>query len=373
METIPQSEFRHPHYDALIVGAGPSGNMAALLLARAGWRVLLIERKKFPRAKVCGDCINPKATEFWRRHGLSEAFDALPQARPPAIHLEWLGKRQVTLPVQSQTVVERALLDDWLLGEARNAGAEIWEETTLLERLGKDAWKTSRGDVQARVLIGADGRNSHVARIAGLARGEGKENPVRIGWMANLSLPSDEAIHMGAFENGYYGFAPHPSGETHACFVLPPGLHPDAVAPRFLPGAEKVEWQNITPLTRAPFEPCADGVYLVGDAYRVLEPFTGEGIWHAVQSGAAVAEALLEANDSVQAERLYRAKLQTIYGSHLAVNSLSRWVLSEPKRAGGLFRAFRRFPSLARVLFQWFNPGGLTECPPAATEQSEVG
>src|SRR3954463_4035160 len=70
-----------PHYDAIIIGAGPAGSSAAILLARAGWSVALIEKQAFPRRKVCGECIAASNLPLLDALGIGEEFSAL--AGPP--------------------------------------------------------------------------------------------------------------------------------------------------------------------------------------------------------------------------------------------------------------------------------------------------
>lgn len=69
-------------YDAVVIGAGPSGSFAALLLARAGHRVLQVERQRFPRAKVCGCCLNQRAQQLLDRAGLLQGLRSLAPVRP---------------------------------------------------------------------------------------------------------------------------------------------------------------------------------------------------------------------------------------------------------------------------------------------------
>jgi flavin-dependent dehydrogenase len=215
----------------------------------------------------------------------------------------------------------------------------------LLERIGPEGWKTSKGEVQAKWVIGADGRNSTVARLAGLSRRLKREASVRVGWMANFAEWTTSELRLGAFTKGCYGLAPRVDGGTHACVVLPPEERPERWVRELFGVQETAEWQNLSPLTRAPFGPGGEGVLLAGDAHRVLEPFTGEGIWHALQSGQAVARALLD--DTENPGPGYCAALREIYGRHLWVNDLSRWTLESPARASVVFPLLKRFPALA--------------------------
>src|SRR5476649_1149725 len=108
-----------PSHDVIIVGAAPAGSLAALVLARAGHRVA------FPRAKVCGNCINPSAWKIWQRLGLTEAYAALPHRELTgfAIHCEGrtLYEQHFQPPQRGPRAIARDVLDDWLRREAQNA------------------------------------------------------------------------------------------------------------------------------------------------------------------------------------------------------------------------------------------------------------
>ncbi|MEO7708196.1 MAG: FAD-dependent oxidoreductase, partial [Caldimonas sp.] len=120
--------------DAVIVGAGPAGSSAAILLARAGWSVALVERQRFPRRKVCGECIAASNLPLLAGLGLGAAIDA--QAGPPLRRVALMrGDRTVVadLPAAASAAhrwgraLGRETLDTLLLEQARAAGVAIWQ------------------------------------------------------------------------------------------------------------------------------------------------------------------------------------------------------------------------------------------------------
>ena len=119
-------------FDAVIVGAGPAGSTAAILLARAGWSVALVERQSFPRRKVCGECIAASNLPLLHALGLGPAFEAA--AGPELRHLVFMhGSRAVRAELPSDAgsrqpwgrALGRETLDTLLIEQARLAGATV--------------------------------------------------------------------------------------------------------------------------------------------------------------------------------------------------------------------------------------------------------
>ncbi len=343
-----------PTYDAVIVGAAPAGSIAALVLARAGKRVALLDRAAFPRGKVCGNCVNPSTWAIWRRLGLAESFAALPHHASTGFAIHCEGRRvfehDFRSPEYGPRGVGRDVLDDWLRREAESAGAEFFPETTVT---GLDAAEgvvaTSRGEFRGALVVGADGRNSLVARQTGLMPPPRRCH--RVGWQAVIPAPSslDDHVHMHVFEEGYFGFAR--TDETHAVISMVLDARrsqdPDKFARRYLPAFAPTEWRRLNPITRAPARLTAGRVWLAGDAARVVEPFTGEGIGFALTTGLLAAETALTGfarNDPLAASAAYARAHRALYRRRAWVNLLVHWVLVDPARTVSIVRRLERLP-----------------------------
>src|SRR5688500_10950956 len=114
--------------DVIIVGAGPAGATTALLLARAGAGVLLLDRREFPRAKPCGDCLSAGASAILDRLGLTDAVHALPHARLRGWRISAPDGSTFSAKFAQRTcalAVERRLFDGVLVAAAVSAGAHF--------------------------------------------------------------------------------------------------------------------------------------------------------------------------------------------------------------------------------------------------------
>jgi len=230
-------------HDVVIIGAAPAGSLAALVLARAGKRVALLDRAAFPRPKVCGNCVNPSTWPIWRRLGLAEGFAALPHHATTgfAIHCEGrpVFEHDFPSPDRGPRVVSREVLD---------------------ARRSQD---------------------------------------------------------------------------------------PDRFARRYLPPFAPTEWRRLNPITRAHAALTTGRVWLAGDAARVVEPFTGEGIGFALATGVLAAETALHGlaqDDLATARAVYGRTHRAMYRRRAWANLLVHWVLVDPARTVRLVRRMERLP-----------------------------
>src|ERR1700738_5078195 len=121
--------------DVAIVGGGPAGSTCAAFCAAAGLRTLVLEREKFPREKVCGDCINPACWPILRRLQVSERMRDLPHGKLSRV--DFIGitgcQLSVALPTDenAEIAIKRSLFDNLLLERARELGTTIFESATV--------------------------------------------------------------------------------------------------------------------------------------------------------------------------------------------------------------------------------------------------
>jgi geranylgeranyl reductase family protein len=351
-------------FDVVIVGGGPAGSSCAAFCAAAGLRTVLIEREKFPREKVCGDCINPACWPILRRLEVAERVRGCPHGK--LARVEFIGisgtKVSVALPAgdDAEIAVKRSIFDHLLLDRSRELGAEIHESATVTALTPPDPraeyWKISVGEqtFEARALVAADGRNSSVARLCGLLPRSTKE---RIALQTHLPLPPDfgDRVVLEFRPEGYSGQAPVGNGELNLCLVSVPkriaSLRAWAEERFHVPANHP--WRTITPLTRAPIVPGQSSLFLIGDAARVVEPFTGEGIYYALRSGELAAEAAArivrgEERQTVAGE--FTRAHAAMYRGRLWINQLARAAVLSPRIASMFVHVARLQRPLLRML-----------------------
>ena len=301
--------------DVAVVGAGPAGSTAARELARAGARVCLVDRARFPRPKACGGALSPRVL----RH-LPPGFDPLLRAQVRRAVFTFRSSRpfELTSAAPMGFMVCRDEFDAWLRDRAEEAGACIREGVAVgaVERSGSGFLVRVDGEtIQSQWLIGADGASSVVA-----AQLFPRRPPARaVAVEAEVAWPAGQAadtvlVDIGRYPGGYaWAF---PKGDrvnvgvmldfahgrelrrSMAAFMRGLPDHPAAWRARLLAAP-------VAAPAREP-APCADqGVLLVGDAARLTDPFLGEGIYPAIRSGAFAASALVAARDPAEAAARY--------------------------------------------------------------------
>jgi geranylgeranyl reductase family protein len=334
-------------FDVAIVGGGPAGSVCAAFCARAGLRTLVVEREKFPREKVCGDCLNPSCWPVLERLGLAERVRDLPHSKLDSVEFIAIDRHKVNIDLPAgndcELSVKRSVFDNLLLRHAGQLGAHVCEQTTVASLARNGGWKieTASGEMfSARTLIGADGRNSTVARLCNLLPKPKRE---RVALQAHIPLPRNfgRRVVLQFLPEGYSGQAPVNEAELNLCLVgTPPTIS------RLRRWAEHdfeitsdQPWRTITPLTRSPV-PCAhENLLFIGDAARVVEPFTGEGIYYAMRSGELAATAIskiIRGEDQEGTLHEFTRACAEMYRGRLWINGLARAAVLRP-RLGSLF------------------------------------
>lgn len=288
-----------PQYDLIVAGAGPAGSACAITAARAGARVLMLEKDHFPRHKVCGEFISPESLGLleWLLEG--DRFRA-----NAAVHGSRLFYRDLSasLPISpSARSVARSELDFELLQAARRAGVQAEEGITIQKIEQSDGFTVAAGSriFRARAAVNASGRWSLLTQKTP-EREPGKEK--WIGIKAHFREANPPAsVDLYFFDGGYCGVTPMAADTVNACAMVRADIARtlEEVLARH-PALERRsrEWRPLfSPLTTSglhfhPPETTAGGLLLAGDAAAFIDPYTGDGISLALQSGTMAARAL---------------------------------------------------------------------------------
>lgn len=321
-------------WDATVIGAGPAGAFTALQLARAGKKVLLLDKAHFPRPKVCGSCINQSALGVLQRAELEDVL--LGNGAIPLSSLELFdGSLSATIQIAGGFALSRICLDTALIRAAQSAGtvfaagvsarlsAATGEDSRVLFATKEKDFEGAPGfeqELVSKVTIVADGLNGHaldplpdfstiVATDARFGCGTTFEN-AGAGSLANGYYRSGR-IYMACQQGGYVGLVVLENGDIDVacaldrCYVRQQGSLALAVAailkqcklplPVSYEEFSGKQWHGTDLLTRRRRKISGQRLFVVGDACGYPEPLTGEGIAWALESAEAVAPLAISA------------------------------------------------------------------------------
>jgi menaquinone-9 beta-reductase len=314
--TLDATEASRRLWDAVVVGAGPAGAMSARELARRGARVLVVDKARFPRYKVCGGCLNPRALRVLDRAGLGHLVKNL---RAVPLTRFKLGSRGplADVPLPPGAGLSREALDAALVREAIVAGAAFLPGVSAsllpvsapndrrrlrLRQAGREELIESRIVLAANGLTGGLVEHAHPEADADRPWQPGS----RVG--AGVMIPEPAAgyepgtIYMACGEEGYVGQTVVEDGRVDMAAALDPGAVKRAggtgeLAEQILaragfppyPGLARLPWKGTPHLTRQAPALGDERLFVLGDAAGYIEPFTGEGMAWAFAGAALVA------------------------------------------------------------------------------------
>ncbi len=358
-----------PHnFDVIIAGGGPAGSSAAIRLARKDMRVLLVEQKKFPRAKLCGEFISPECVRHFENLGVADAIKiSSPAALTETVFYSARG-HHVTIPSSwfggpAALGLSRAVMDHVLLQRARDCGVTVLEGTTISEpiREGHDVrgvrLRTNGHDEEyfAPLTIDATGRAHILTRK--LHTGEPKSKAKLIAFKAHLrnTRVAANACEIYFYPEGYGGLSSVEGDISNLCFIISAEQvkrhysNPELVMREMVmknqraaytlehaqPESEwlSVSWERFGRQQPSP----ANGLLAIGDSAAFIDPFTGSGMLMAFESGELAADVIVRHRDKLATSELYAnytAEYAQKFDSRLRISGWLRRLAFKPRLAG---------------------------------------
>jgi len=384
----PQSAIRNPRSRIVIAGAGPAGSSLAIRLAKLGFETTLMERERFPRAKLCGEFISPECLEHFEELGvldemLSAGGDQITETRffesggkSVVVPSNWFGRGDFALSLS------RAEMDHLLLERARQLGVSIYESTSVTgvesdaDRIVSLQARTEDGEVRSfagDIFVDATGRSRVIAKLAErkLEASTPHIKPDLIGFKTHLETADLQkgVCEIYSFRGGYAGLSRVENDRFNLCFLI------KAAAVRSVStNADEIVRSVVTRNKRAAetlrdvashhdwLAVSIDGfgarkssparnLFNVGDAASFIDPFTGSGMFMAFQSAAVLAGSIAEAPASP--EQISAAYLDS-YRRTFSTRHRVCWVLRQtafmPRVATGIVSVLSLSSSARRRL-----------------------
>jgi len=335
--------------DLIVIGGGPAGCAASITAARAGARVLQLERGRFPRHKVCGEFVSAESLALLRQlvshdHAqlVSHALE-IPRTRIFVDKAELVG--QVSPPAASIT---RFDLDHALWNSAIQSGVDAREDHAVRSVSGSGPFlvNTAEGPLETKAIINATGRWSNLTSPAVRACTSGER---WIGIKAHFREPhSYQSVDLYFFDGGYCGVQPASSSQNgfgtvvNACAMVRAEVattlqdvfmaHPALLqrSRRWTPAMDPV---TTSPLVFHEPELMLDGMLQAGDSATFVDPFIGDGISLALQSGALASQCLaafFKGECSLEQSKLsycaaYQRKLSRVFRNSSRLRRVLQW------------------------------------------------
>ncbi len=314
-------------YDAVIVGSGPAGASCGRYLAENGLKVLIIEKKKLPRFKLCGGALSSRFSKYLPPDFKKKVLNVINRGV-----LGFRGEESVLKEKKEVAyIIDRADFDLYLTQKALSSGAELWEGVEFFgffQEKGKILIHTSKGKVETDFLLGADGFYSKVSKILGYE----KEKFYRsVELLAEGDMDKESVIiEIGVVKRGYLWI--FPKGDLINIGVASTGKENlNKVLEEYVKKQENVKIRKVYK-PKGWFIPFTESkgdlhlgkgrILLLGDAGNFVDPLLGEGIYYAYLSGLKAGKAILENPENPT--RNYEKKVEDLLSEFIYAGKIAR-------------------------------------------------
>lgn len=365
-------------YDAIIIGGGPAGASAAIELSKRGHRVLLLEKRKLPASKLCGEFLSPEVRDAFRQLGVSEEVKAAGAHPIRRARITTAGGAAFEESLPGTALgLSRYRLDHLLFKHARTCGVDARDGQTVRGVAGslEEGFhvETAGEAFRARLVFGAYGRRGLLDRK--LERPFLDEQSPLVAFKAHYEgAQLSDVIEVHAFPGGYCGLSPVEEGRLNLCWIaresslkaaggdpeamIDASLKRNPVLERRLRALHRVSdtFEAVGQVSLARKSLFSRGVCMVGDTAGMIAPFCGDGMAMALRSAALAAEPASDYLNGRSSAESFRAQYTEAWERAFRTRmQLGRWVHRaslRPMAASLAVHACRLAPGLGRWLMR---------------------
>lgn len=345
-------------FDVIIIGGGPAGSMAGICLSRAGINTAVIERKNFPRETLCGEFLSKEVTESLINLNLFEKFQALSPNRINTFQLVTEDKIIESKLSFEGYSLKRSILDNFLLNEAANSGAIIFQPAEVKEVTRDHEYFSVQIDSKEDALrlsslyvLGAFGKSNILDKKLNreFSRIRSPYNGIKFHLSKELfSNIEDSCIYIFTGDSIYCGINSVSGEEVTVCFLdkrvqwggsslinfeslIEHNKYLSRLFNHRIPDFRKSEIYGAGNIYFGDKELIKDGIFMVGDAARVIAPLAGDGIGMALQSSRIISDIIIDyrhkKKELSEIEHIYKSRWKKYFNRRTRIALLTQNII----------------------------------------------